>query len=213
MKRTIALLLLWGELILSTLLLAGSVAFFLLAPRAFPRQELSHFRETLDQAAQTLEQQSARLATLEQQLLPGYAVHLREISALTEQGEGLLTALRRNPALPLLGILGFPQANALTELTQLTENLEALLPRISRTTLQSAQVLEDAAQQDLPQLRQSLRHAADDLRTLEGKTLALQEKGPRLLRTLAAFATLLPLLLLCFAASNALTLPPPGKTP
>ncbi|MGN0867214.1 MAG: hypothetical protein ACI4SG_06015 [Oligosphaeraceae bacterium] len=211
MKRTIAILLLCLELTLATLLLAGSVAFFVLAPRAFPRQELARLQQTLAQAAQTLEQQNARLADLEQKILPGYAVHFREISALTGQGEELLAALRRNPALPILGLLGFPQANAIAELSQLTENLEALLPRISRTSLQASQYLEDTAQKDLPPLRKTFSDAACALRELERKTQTLQETGPQSLRTLGAFATLLPLLLLCLAASNALTLPPPGK--
>lgn len=212
MKRTIAILLLCLELPLATLLLTGSVAFFVLAPRAFPHQKLTRLQQTLAQAAQTLEQHNARLADLEQQILPGYAVHLREISTLTEQGESLLTALRQNPALPILGLLGFPQPSALTDLTQLTENLEALLPRISRTTIQASRYLEDTASQDLPQLRKTLAEATQTLRDLETKTRRLQQGGPRILRLLGAASILLPLLLLCLALSNALNLPPAGKT-
>lgn len=211
MRRRLALFLVYLELPLALLFLAGSLAFWALAPRAFPSQGLARLQKTLEGNAQALEGQERRLTQAGLRLLPAYAMHLHELSVVAGRGEALLASFRQNPALPLLGLLGGPASGAITELDRVAEELEGLLPRASRTLLATSRSLAEYGEVEVPRTASALAETAQSLRKAAAQAECLRQQGPRLLQWAGAGASLLALLLLCFALNQALNLPPPRK--
>lgn len=208
MKRTIAILLISLETLLSLLFLCGGIVFLRQAKTHLPISQLTIAKNTLRQYAATLDCQRDNLDRFGTRVIPGYAVNLQELSILAKDLVPAVELLRQTTTLSTPKVFRIPSYQPLADFEQAAEDLKALLPRLSRTLQQTAQSFRDYTAQDHEKLIQSLDSTIVLLNVTADSLEQQIQALPAYARTTALAICLAGLVMLLFAATQFLLLPP-----
>lgn len=212
MKRLIAILLIAIQLVVGLLFLTGGVVAYCRASRMAPVAELTILKNTLLQYAGSLDAKRDNLDRFGSRVIPGYAANLRELSVLLGDLEPLTTLLRQTASISTPAVLGLRPVKPLSGLEETAEDLEALLPRLSKTLAQSSDAFRAYTEEDHEKVIQSLDSTILVLRNTAEDLEEFAELLPGRLRMAAAGFLLFAGFLLLSTVTQILLLPP-GKSP
>lgn len=208
MRRRFAIILICIEIVLSVCFLVSGIMFVRSTSRMLPVSDLTMIQNTLRQYADVFDAQRDNIDRFGSQAIPSCAVNLRELSVLAKDLAPAAELLRSSTTMKTPSVLGIPSIQPLRGLEDIAFDLELLLPRLSRTLEQTANSFQDYTEHDHRLLIQSidstillLRSCAD---TLEIRISEL----PIQMRRLGIIVCLGTLVMLLFAATQFLLLPP-----
>ncbi|GEM_PF-5951505 len=206
-KRTTLITLLCLEMAISLILLIGSVIFTVQAPKSLPASDMVMTANLLRQYADAVDAQRDNIDRFGSKNMPAYAVNLRELSYLATDIQPLVEFMRQIAALPAGEIFGI-KVKPMKDLEVAARDLEALMPRISKTLAQTSTIFRDYTKEDHAKLIKALDSTVMQLRNT-ADTLELQSKElPGQIRMIGMALVLLTIVMILFVTTQLMLLPP-----
>lgn len=207
MKRTILISLLCLELAISLVFLGGSIVFVSQVPKKFPISDLTMTANLLRQYADAVEAQRDNIDRFGSRNMPAYAVNLRELSYLTNDLQPLAEFIRQVAGLTSGEFLGI-KIHPMKDLEVAAGDLEALMPRLSKTLGQTSTIFRDYTKEDHEKLIKALDSTILQLRNVAGTIELRAQELPGQIRMAGMALVLLSCVMLLFVATQLMLLPP-----
>lgn len=211
MKRRIAIILIVLEIALSLCFLAGGVAFTRQVKSVLPVSDLLMVENTLRQYADVLDAQRDNIDRFGSMVVPSFSMNLRELGVLANDLGPAAALLRTSSTFSTPQMLFIPSVQPLRGMEDIAMDLEVLLPRLARTLEQTADSLQDYTENDHRKLVEAidstillLRFSAD---TIDARVTDI----PKQLRMLGMAVCIAAAIMVLFASTQLLLLPPPSK--
>ena len=211
MKRTIAIFLISLETLLALLFLGSGFVFLRQVQKHIPTTQLTLAKDTLRQYADILNCQRENLDRFGTHIVPSYASNFQELSNVTKNLIPIVELMRKTATISTPKFFQIPSYQPLADFGAVAENLNELLPHLSYSLEQTAQTCRDYTQQDHEKLLQSIDSTIILLNVtadcIEQQTQAL----PFYAKNTGLAVCLAGLVMLLFAATQFLMLPPPNS--
>lgn len=208
MKRRIAIILITLEIVLAVCFLAGGVIFTQQVTRLLPLSDLTMAHNTLRQYADALDAQRDNWDRIGGDVIPSYAVNLRELGVLANDLAPAAALLRTSATFSTPQVLGIPSVQPLRDMEDAAMDLEALLPRLAKTLEQTAVSFDDYTENDHKKLIESIDSTILLLRNCADTMEARINDIPKQMRLLGMAVCFAAAVMLLFASTQLLLLPP-----
>ena len=208
MRREIAIILVALELLLSISFLSASAYLFVQARHFSPFAELTKAQTLLRQYADAADAQRDNLDRFGSAVIPGYSANLRDLSALTRDLQPIAKLLRQAAKTSTPSVLGVAGMKPFAELEDAARDLEALLPRLSKSLNETSRSLKSYTSKDHEKLIQALDSTILVLNQTADDIDVWKQSIPRGIRLASAVLLLFSLTVMMLSVSQTLTLPP-----
>lgn len=208
MRREIAIILVALELLLSISFLSASAYLFVQARHFSPFAELTKAQTLLRQYADAADAQRDNLDRFGSAVIPGYSANLRDLSALTRDLQPIAKLLHQAAKTSTPSALGVAGLKPFAELEDAARDLEALLPRLSKSLNETSRSLKSYTSKDHEKLIQALDSTILVLNQTADDIDVWKQSIPRGIRLASAVLLLFSLTVMMLSVSQTLTLPP-----